>query len=179
MKTLKGKKAAKRLNDLFLNKKTARKLDSLFVNGNDDNLTKLLEGIAGKIDRKQKIVIVGFLHFNKEVIYTIAGELGIDRKQIEIFDDYKKLKKKSFRHIQNNPRYIGILISQIPHHTKDTETYNSATTQMTKEQGFPPCEIIQNLSGKLKATKTSIKIALMHLLVRIGHKYLSPSTNIN
>lgn len=168
MKTTVRTKTQNNLTGLLMQKKVRRELDNLYVNGNDDGIKVILKNIAGNLHRKQKILIVGSLHFNREMIYGIAGELGIDRNQIEIYDDYKKLRKTGFNHMRNNPHYAGILVSEVPHHTKDTENYNSATGLFSREEGFPPCEMISTLSGKLKATKTSLKIGMMHLMIKIG-----------
>ena len=156
------------LAKLMTQKDAKRMLDNLFISGNDPHIEAILKKIVKNLSKKQKIVIIGNLHFNREIVYEIAGKLGVERNQIEIFDDYKKLKGVSFRHIQDNNRYIGVLIGEVPHSTKNTENYNSTTNMFAREKGFPPCEILSTLSGKLKATKTSLKIALMHLILKIG-----------
>ncbi len=167
-------KTQNNLMGLLMQKKGRRELDDLYINGNDPNMKTMMRKIAGNLGPKQKIVIVGSLHCNREQIYELAAEMEINRKQVEICDDYKKLKNTGFGHLRNNPVYAGILVGEVPHHTKDTENYNSATGLFSRDSGFPPCEIISTISGKLKMTKTSLKTGLMHLMIKIGEMQASP-----
>jgi hypothetical protein len=117
--------------------------------------------------QNKKILLYGAFHIEERFIYGIAKKLGIEKDQLVFLKDYKKNKGVSLKHLQWNPRYAGVMVGPTPHHTQETGNYSSVVSMFQIEEGYPPCQVIQNFSGKIKVSKTAFDIALHKLVSRI------------
>ena len=124
-------------------------------------------------DSDKKIMIIGddpFMH-KAAIIYGIAKEFNITKGQLEIYNDYNKIKQEGERIINKTQyrtdKYIGIIFGSNPHLTSGNEGYSSLISKVESEPGFPYVVVCKpdGVNGKLKITKTNFVQALREIII--------------
>ncbi|MDE6141449.1 MAG: hypothetical protein K2G03_02490 [Bacilli bacterium] len=111
-------------------------------------------------DYNSNILIVGELSFSMDVLYAIAKEKGISKDQITHLD-YAEAKHFDFQSIKGYSRYSDIIVGPNAHKAVGINGYSSLIEMIKNEQDqFPKLTEAKDSTGKLKITKTSLKMAL-------------------
>ena len=98
----------------------------------------------------------------------IAKDFELGRNNLEIKNDYDKLKGFNIEDIRYISPYSGILIGPVHHKVEGLGNYSSIVQKLQKEEGFPPTIELRTESGELKITKTTFKAGLRNMLTIIN-----------
>lgn len=149
---------------------------------NDEKNIQLEQDYYGDVslseeDFDKKIIIIGSDTFLRKtnVIEALAEEYNVSKRQLEIYNDYDRIKQEAERIINKtkfNDKYIGIILGSMPHSTTGNEGESSLVVKITSEQGFPYSVVCRTNSnnGKLKITKTSFRKALREIIINYKSK---------
>jgi hypothetical protein len=113
--------------------------------------------------KQGKIVIIGQSSVEKNIIYAIIKELGIDKSRVELCLDYDDAKTFNFKKLRYNPSYRVVLVGSMPHSTSGKVEHSSSIAEMEQEEGYPRV-VRLTANEKLKITKTNLKETLKNLL---------------
>lgn len=112
-----------------------------------------------KVDKMGKILIVGDSQVKKELLISVAKDLGINKNRLEFVLSYAEAKKYNMSRIQYNRDYCLILFGPVPHSGVSKGDFSSEITAVMSTPGFPPMKrLISN--EQLKITKNNFKQAL-------------------
>ncbi len=152
--------------------------DSLSSN----NIKKIDEILAKNIDytntlkpsfAKRKIMIIGADQIarsnNKEEIYLIAESFGIQREQLEIYNDYDALTNLGERlslKLRFNSIYCAVVFGAIPHSMSGRKDYSNIIARFKQELGFPKVFECRSYtaSPELKMTKKNLINAFKNMV---------------
>ena len=109
-----------------------------------------------------KMIIIGDGKVKKENVFGCLKELNFDKRRVEFYDDYKKLKNINFGFLRNNCKYSDILICGIPHKMAGIGDNASLISMIEKNpKEYPTLTRIMVESGALKYSISALKKALM------------------
>ena len=113
--------------------------------------------------REGKIVVVGGSAVKKEVLLSIAKNLGIDKDRFEFCLDYEGAKRFNFQKMQYAPNYRVVLVGPMPHSVVGKDDNSSMIAKMENTEGFPRVERLIG-GSELKITKSNFREKLQALL---------------
>lgn len=113
---------------------------------------------------KPKYVVIGASAVQDSDIYNIFEEFGIDESQVELYTDFKLLKKLDISKFRNKDKYAGILISAMQHSTISKSRFSSPIARLESEKAFFPPFRKLSANKELKITSTNLKESLSSLL---------------
>ena len=122
-----------------------------------------LKHLSGKVIR-----FIGALNKSsiKNKLYGISKRYGFE---VEMFDDYEKIKNMDFSKMRYSNRICGIIAGPMPHSIKGMGDYSSGLEMIKSEPGYPP--VFECYAGdKLKITTTSLWKALLELDKELASK---------
>lgn len=126
-------------------------------------MNHLLETDNGyQVYKTGKIIVVGQSDVKADVLLSVAGKLGIDKKRFELHLDYEDAVKMDFRRTQWDPTYSAILVGPMPHSGVSKGDFSSVIAAIENQEGFPPIRRLG--SNSLKITKTDFKNKLKELV---------------
>ena len=102
-----------------------------------------------------KILVLGDLACDKNILLGKAKSLGIEKNQIEFGPDYSKMTNFDFSKLRNSMEYSDVLVGPIPHKGKNIGDFSSflAMAENLKSE-FPKIIRLEDSNG-LKVTKSS------------------------
>jgi len=115
-----------------------------------------------------KILILGDIQIPTNEIFGIAKrEYGIPSKNIDIINDWDKIKSYDVEKLRYNSKYDGIIVGPIPHSIKGVGEFSNLIPLLQRKEGFPFHVVVRDSAGDLKITKTAFKEALKELIENI------------
>lgn len=116
----------------------------------------------------KKIVIIGDSYINGGIVEKVLKSNGMSNYEIELYLDYKKLKKLNFEKFEHNDNYVGILCGPIPHSVNHKGYATSIVNFMEIHGGYPPI-IRLSANGALKITNNSLKHGIEELKNKLSY----------
>ena len=108
--------------------------------------------------RNAKIIVIGEIQTKEKEVVGCLKSVGIDKKRVEFYSDYHKLKNTNFNFLRNNANYSDILVCAMPHKMAGIDGYNSFVSMVEdNEDEFPLLNIIK----KMKYSNSAFKEALL------------------
>ena len=109
-----------------------------------------------------KIVIIGKSLISIKEIESLAKELGINPKRLELYLDYEKNTNLNISFLKNNVNYSDIIFGPVPHKMEGIGDYNSAIAMIKhNSKDFPKLNLASD-SNSLKITKNTLRKCLMN-----------------
>jgi hypothetical protein len=90
----------------------------------------------------------------KSDVLAIGKDYGFAHQQLE-FVDYEEAKHNSYRKLESNMNYAGIILGPIPHKVQDLEDHTSLV-QMLNQPGYPNT-FVARVESELKLSKHLLK----------------------
>ncbi|TVP95874.1 MAG: hypothetical protein EA374_03065 [Acholeplasmatales bacterium] len=103
-------------------------------------------------EKDPKVVILGDLSVKKDIVYGLAKQIGFSRAQLEIHDDYEKIKTLNIHKYRHNPRYCGMIFGPLPHSSTGTGHASSLIAHVHQTEGYP-YHVNGIANAQLKLTK--------------------------
>ena len=127
------------------------------------DLDFLLEKESGySVYKSGKILVIGQSDVAKDVLLSIAGKAGIDKRRVELHLEYNDAKSFDFRTIQWNPSYSVILVGPMPHSGKSRGDASSVISAIESTVGYPP--VVHLGTKALKITKSDFRAKIEELI---------------
>ena len=152
-----------------LNERLEEILSRLNRSGQLEELLEIL-GLESLLHRESaycvpntgKIVVIGQSEVKADILLTVAGKLGLDKKRFELYLEYEDAKKFNFRKMQYNPGYCAVLVGPMPHSGTAKGEYSSMIAAIELESGYPP--VVRLGLNSLKISKSDFKKKLNELM---------------
>lgn len=105
-----------------------------------------------------KIVVIGASKVVEAELLGVARGLGIEKKRLELYLDYDKMKGLDCQKFRWKSEYSLIMVGPMPHSGISKSDNGSIISTLEQEDGYPP--VIRLGSNELKITKSNFREAL-------------------
>jgi len=119
------------------------------------------------IFKNKYILIIGASEVGSDNIRHICVNLGFNRNNIMIYNDYEKLPNKDFTFLKGQKaKYCGIVLGAVPHSVMGKGSYASISDMMAGEENYPFMVEANTVTNRKepKITSTSLKSALNEII---------------
>ena len=116
--------------------------------------------VKDELKRKSKVLIIGQPHISVDEIFIVAKQFGFNKKNLEMYTDYDKMKNLDIRRFRNTEKYEGIVLGPIPHSVKGKDYDSVLASILSSTDGYPYWIKCMTESGEFKMTRTAFEKAM-------------------